>query len=60
MVQLTIVDYSGRRHVVRGLEGQSVVDVIEGHMDSLGEEGTHQLPARSAHPRTVNRGACCD
>lgn len=40
-VQLTIVDQTGRRHVVRGTTGQSVVDVLEGHMGTLGEDGTH-------------------
>ncbi|KAI3438501.1 hypothetical protein D9Q98_000929 [Chlorella vulgaris] len=38
LVQLTVVDLAGRRHVVRGLEGQTVVDLLEGHVDTLGDE----------------------
>lgn len=38
-VQLTVVDGEGRRHVVRGLVGQNIVEVLEQHMDTLGEEG---------------------
>lgn len=53
LVQLTVVDSEGRRHVVRGTVGQSVVDLLEGHMDTLGEEGICLSPdgrgAREAH-----------
>eukprot|EP00887_Chlorella_sp_A99_P004617 scaffold4.g4617.t1 len=38
LIQFTIVDKLGRRHVVRGLEGQSIVDVIAAHSEQLGED----------------------
>lgn len=37
-VQLTVVDREGNRHVLRGLEGQSVADVIEGNIDTFGND----------------------
>ncbi|KAL6775701.1 NUOP3 [Auxenochlorella protothecoides x Auxenochlorella symbiontica] len=38
IVQLTVVDKEGHRHVLRGLEGQTVADVLQGHTDILGED----------------------
>lgn len=38
MVQFTILDTTGRRHVVRGLEGQSIIDVLSAHIDVFGED----------------------
>ena len=38
-VQVTVVDLLGRRHVVRGTTGQSVVDLLQAHLDTLGEDG---------------------
>ncbi|PRW59051.1 NADH:ubiquinone oxidoreductase 22 kDa subunit [Chlorella sorokiniana] len=38
LVQITIVDGQGRRHVLRGVQGQPLTTVLEGHMDTLGEQ----------------------
>lgn len=38
-VTFTVVDKLGRRHVLRGLEGQSVVDVVQQNGETLGEDG---------------------
>jgi hypothetical protein len=39
VVQVTVVDRSGRRHIFGGLEGQSVADVIAANVETLGEDG---------------------
>ena len=50
-MQLTLVDLDGRRHVLRGLEGQSLVEVLQGHVDTLGED--------SERARSCCCWACC-
>lgn len=45
-VQVTVVDLLGRRHVVRGTTGQSVVELLQAHLDTLGEDGEQGLPGR--------------
>ena len=57
-MQLTVVDGEGRRHVLRGLAGQSVVDVLEGHLDTLGDDVVCLSPegrgVREAHVKLPN------
>lgn len=38
MVQVTVIDKEGRRHMFRGLEGQKLVDVLVANEDQLGQE----------------------
>lgn len=38
-VQLTVVDREGHRHVLRGLEGQTVADVLENNVELFGDDG---------------------
>ena len=38
-VQLTIVGLDGKRHLVRGLEGQALVNVLHANEDAFGSEG---------------------
>ena len=38
-IQLTIIGIDGKRHLVRGLEGQTLVNVLHSNYDMLGEEG---------------------
>ncbi|KAK9790509.1 hypothetical protein WJX73_000656 [Symbiochloris irregularis] len=38
MVQVTIVGLDGRRHLVRGLEGQPLVNVLHVNEDAFGED----------------------
>ena len=38
-VQLTVVGLDGKRHTVRGLEGQALVNVLHANQDTFGEEG---------------------
>ncbi|PSC75358.1 hydroxyneurosporene methyltransferase [Micractinium conductrix] len=58
IVQLTVVDGEGRRHVVRGLVGQNIVEVLEQHMDTLGEEAVCLSPEgrdiKEAHVKLPN------
>jgi hypothetical protein len=38
IVQFTIIDKLGRRHTIRGLEGQTIVDVLESRRDTFGDD----------------------
>lgn len=39
-IQLTVVGLDGKRHLIRGLEGQSLANVLHANYEVLGEEGT--------------------
>lgn len=38
-IDITVIDKVGRRHTLRGLEGQTLVELLEAHTDTLGEDG---------------------
>ena len=38
-VEITVIDGEGKRHVIPGLEGQTVAQLLEQHTDILGPHG---------------------
>ncbi|KAK2077155.1 hypothetical protein QBZ16_004789 [Prototheca wickerhamii] len=46
IVQLTVVDREGHRHVLRGLEGQTVADVLENNVELFGDDVLVTSPSK--------------
>lgn len=44
MIQLTVVGLDGKRHLIRGLEGQSLANVLHANYEVLGEEAIGLSP----------------
>lgn len=44
MVQITVVDVYGQRHVLRALTGHTLVDVLQEHSELLGSEEVTESP----------------
>ncbi|KAL3155796.1 hypothetical protein ABBQ32_012812 [Trebouxia sp. C0010 RCD-2024] len=44
MVQVTVVDVYGQRHVLRALTGHTLVDVLSEHQELLGNEEVTESP----------------
>ena len=57
-VDLTVIDGAGRRHALRGVAGQPLVDLLAAHLDALGEGAVAASPegrgAAEAHVKLPN------
>lgn len=57
-VQITFVDGQGRRHVLRGVQGQPLTAVLSGHMDTLGEQSEPAMACRELPGLSVDACLC--
>jgi hypothetical protein len=57
-VDVNVIDKLGRRHTLRGLEGQTLAELLEQHSATLGEEAVALSPegrgAPEAHVKVPN------
>jgi len=44
MIQVTVIDVHGQRHVLRALTGHTLIDVMQEHQELLGDEEVTESP----------------